>query len=54
VRRDIMLDEMADGVGTTRELVSRVLHRFDDEGIIKVTRTKFVFMDLAQLESLVE
>ncbi|MCB9444423.1 MAG: Crp/Fnr family transcriptional regulator [Ardenticatenaceae bacterium] len=54
VRRDITLDEMADAVGTTRELVSRVLHRFDDEGVIKVTRTKFVFTDLAKLESMVE
>jgi CRP/FNR family transcriptional regulator len=54
VQRDITLDEMADGVGTTRELVSRVLHRFDNEGVIKVTRTKFVFSDLTKLENMVE
>ena len=54
VRRDITLDEMADGVGTTRELVSRVLHRLDHEGVIKVTRTKFVFTDLVKLENMIE
>jgi CRP/FNR family transcriptional regulator len=54
VRRDITLDEMADGIGTTRELVSRVLHRLDDDGVIKVTRTRFVFSNLAQLASLAE
>jgi CRP/FNR family transcriptional regulator len=54
VRRDMTLDEMADGIGTTRELVSKVLHRFDDEGMIKVTRTRFEFIDLAQLEQLAE
>ncbi len=54
VRRDITLDEMADGVGTTRELVSRVLHRFDDEGMLKVSRARFEFTNLAQLENLAE
>ena len=54
VRRDMTLEEMADGIGTTRELVSRVLHRFDDEGMIKVTRARFKFIDLAQLENLAE
>ena len=54
VRRDITLDEMADGVGTTRELISRVLHRFDDEGMIKVSRAQFVFTDLARLENMIE
>jgi len=54
VKRDLTLDEMADGVGTTRELISRVLHRFDSEGLIDVSRTKFVFNDLAKLENLTE
>ena len=54
VRRDITLDEMADNVGTTRELISKVLHRFDDEGMLKVARTQFEFIDLAQLEHLAE
>jgi len=54
VRRDITLDEMADNVGTTRELISKVLHHFGDEGIIDVSRTQFKFIDLAQLEQLAE
>ena len=54
VRRDITLDEMADNVGTTRELISKVLHHFDDEGMIEVSRTQFVFINLTQLEQLAE
>jgi len=54
VRRDITLDEMADGVGTTRELISRVLHSFDDEGMIKVSRARFTFVNREKLEALAE
>jgi len=50
--RDLTLDEMADTVGTTRELVSRTLHRFADDGMIKINRVEFVFMDKYQLENL--
>ncbi len=54
VRRDITLDEMADNVGTTRELISKVLHHFGDDGIINVSRTQFEFVNLAELERLAE
>jgi len=54
VRRDITLDEMADNVGTTRELISKVLHHFGDEGMINVSRTQFKFVNLTQLEQLAE
>ena len=50
--RDLTLDEMADTIGTTRELVSRTLHRFADDGMIKINRLEFVFMDREQLETL--
>ena len=50
--RDLTLDEMADTIGTTRELVSKTLHRFADEGMIKINRVEFVFMDKEQLETL--
>ncbi|CAG1016520.1 CRP-like cAMP-activated global transcriptional regulator [Anaerolineales bacterium] len=50
--RDLTLDQMADTVGTTRELVSRTLHRFADEGIIRVNRMEFAFLDREKLESL--
>ena len=54
VRRDLTLDEMADSIGTTRELVSKVLHRFDNKGMIKVSRFQYEFVDLEQLEHLAE
>lgn len=50
--RDLTLDQMADTVGTTRELVSRTLHRFADEGLIRVNRVEFAFLDRGRLESL--
>jgi len=50
--RDLSLDEMADTVGSTRELVSKTLHRFADDGMIKINRVEFVFMDKNQLEQI--
>lgn len=50
--RDLTLDQMADTVGTTRELVSRTLHRFADEGLIRVNRVEFAFLDRDRLENL--
>jgi CRP/FNR family transcriptional regulator len=50
--RDLTLDEMADSIGTTRELVSKTLHRFADEGIIEISRMQFVFTNRDELEQL--
>ncbi len=50
--RDLTLDEMADSIGTTRELVSRTLHRFADEGMIEISRVQFIFKDRGQLDLL--
>jgi CRP/FNR family transcriptional regulator len=50
--RDLTLDQMADTVGTTRELVSRTLHRFADEGLIRVNRVELTFLDREKLETL--
>lgn len=50
--RDLSLDQMADTVGTTRELVSRTLHRFADEGLIQISRMELAFLDRVKLESL--
>jgi len=47
--RDLILDEMTDTIGTTRELVSKTLHRFASEGMITINRVEFVFMDKVQL-----
>ncbi len=52
--RDLTLDQMADTVGTTRELVSRTLHRFADEGLIQISRMELAFLDREKLESLVD
>jgi CRP-like cAMP-binding protein len=50
--RDLTLDQMADTVGTTRELVSRTLHRFADEGLIQISRMELAFLDREKLETL--
>ncbi len=47
--RDLILDEMTDSIGTARELVSKTLHRFADEGMIKINRVEFISMDKVQL-----
>jgi CRP/FNR family transcriptional regulator len=52
--RDLTLDEMAARIGTTREVVSRFLHRFADDGIISITRTEFSITDRKKLEELAE
>lgn len=50
--RDLTLDQMADTVGTTRELVSRTLHRFANDGLIQINRVELTFLDREKLESL--
>jgi len=52
VSRDLTLDEMAARIDSTREMVSRILHRFASEGMIEITRTEFTFTNpdaLAQI-----
>lgn len=50
--RDLTLEQMANSIGTTRELVSKTLHRFADEGMIEINRMQFVFTDKEGLEVL--
>lgn len=45
VARSLTLDDMAARVGTTREMVCRVLYRFADMKLINVTRTEFSLTD---------
>jgi CRP-like cAMP-binding protein len=52
ISRDLTLDEMAAHVGTTREMVCRILHRFSNQGLIEITRTEFVFTDREGLDQL--
>jgi CRP/FNR family transcriptional regulator, cyclic AMP receptor protein len=42
VARNLTLDQMAAHIGTTREVVCRLLYRFSDEDLIHITRTEFV------------
>lgn len=50
--RDITLDEMAAEVGTTRELISKVLHDFDKEKIIDISRKNIIFKDMKKLKEI--
>ena len=45
VPRHLTLDEMASRVGTTREMVCRILYRFAEAGAIQINRTEFIFTD---------
>ena len=45
ISRRLTLDEMAARVGTTREMVCRLLYRFMDRKLVEVTRTEFVLTD---------
>lgn len=49
IERDLTLDEMASRLGTTREMVCRLLYKFSDEGLIKITRTEFSVVDADNL-----
>lgn len=49
IERNLTLDEMAARIGSTREMVCRLLYRFSDEGLIKITRTDFKIMDQENL-----
>lgn len=50
--RDLSLETIAAEVGTTRELISRVLHDFAKEGIIEISRKKIIFHDIERLEEI--
>jgi len=52
VSRDLTLDEMAAYIGTTSEMVCRVLYRFSDDKLIHITRTEFALNDEAGLAQL--
>lgn len=45
IERNMTLDEMAARIGSTREMVCRLLYKFSDEGLIKITRTDFTILD---------
>lgn len=49
VARDLTLDEMAAHIGSTREVVCRLLYRFEAEGAIVIRRTEFTIADHEKL-----
>lgn len=51
-QRELTLDQMADKIGTTRELISRTLHKFANEGLIKINRVEIIFTDTQGLEDI--
>jgi len=52
VPRDITLDEMASRLGTTREMVCKLLYRFADDDLITITRTELYFNNKQRLEKI--
>ena len=54
ISRHLTLDEMAARIGSTREMVCRVLYGFSDKKLIEVTRTEFVLTDREGLSHLIE
>ncbi|MBN1666640.1 MAG: Crp/Fnr family transcriptional regulator [Anaerolineales bacterium] len=50
--RHMTLEEMAARIGTTREMVCRVLQRFANQDLIEITRTEFTFKDQEKLAQL--
>jgi CRP/FNR family transcriptional regulator len=52
--RTITLAEIAARVASTPEVISRVLHQFEGEGILDITRASITLNDRAALEHIVE
>lgn len=52
IARNQTLDQMAAHIGTTREMVCRLLYRFSDQDLIHITRTEFVLNDKTGLMQL--
>jgi CRP-like cAMP-binding protein len=53
IARDTTLDEMAAQIGTTREVVCRLLYRFAEEGAVEISRTELMICNSNLLEEYV-
>lgn len=51
--RDLSLEEMSQMIGSTREVISKILHDFARDGLIEVSRVEIKFTDRARLEQIV-
>ena len=54
VVRSLTLDEMANRIGSTREMVCRFLQGFAHQGLINITRTEFEIVDREGLMNLAQ
>ena len=54
VSRDLTLDEMAARIGSTREMVCKILYQFSDKGIINIHRTEFKINDRDVLQEIAD
>ena len=54
VSRDLTLDEMAARIGSTREMVCKILYQFSDKGIIDIHRTEFKITDSTELRDIAD
>lgn len=52
ISRDLTLDDMGARIGTTREMVCKILYNLSDRGIIDLERTQFKINDFKKLEAL--
>jgi CRP-like cAMP-binding protein len=52
IPRDLTLDEMAARIGTTREMVCKILYQFFGEGIIDIHRTEIKVNDRGKLSEI--
>jgi CRP-like cAMP-binding protein len=54
IERSMTLDEMAARIGTTREMVCRLLHKFSDDGFIDITRTEYTIKNPDALKEMMD
>jgi len=54
IARDMTLDEMAARIGSTREMVCRVLYQLADQGVIQINRTEFTISEPETLADFAE
>jgi hypothetical protein len=54
MERDLTLNDIAAIVASSPEVVCRLLHQFQADGILEVTRAHITLHDLQALETLVE
>ena len=52
ISRDLTLDQMAARIGSTREMVCKILYQFSDDDIIEIQRTELKINDRARLDKI--